>query len=107
MTHIPYEGKTLKSRNLVFWQVRIWDENGVEGPWSDMASFEMGLMAQSDWKADWMTGDYAPKKKERYPVDCFKSTFTIAKENIKKARLYVAACRISHRRVAVIFTCIL
>ena len=99
MTHIPYEGKSLKSRDLVFWQVRVWDENGVEGPWSDVAFFEMGLMEASDWKADWMTGDYKPKKKERYPVDCFKRTFTLAKENIKKARLYVAACGIYESRM--------
>ena len=99
MTHITYGGKQLKSRNIVFWQVRLWDEKGRSGPWSDIASFEMGLMDKGDWKACWMTGDYHPKKKERYPVDCFKRSFNISKGNVKKARLYVAACGIYESRI--------
>ena len=89
MTHIPYEGM-LASRVRVTWRVRLWDENGTEGDWSEPAVFETGLLEASDWKANWITGDYKIDKKQRYPVDCFRKTFPA--KGIVKARLYAAAC---------------
>lgn len=96
MTHIPYEGETLKSRDIITWSVKLWDENGTEGAWSEEASFEMGLLSSTDWQAKWMTGDYKPNKKERYPVDCFRKKFVVTSDASKvvKARLYAAACGI-------------
>ena len=89
MTHIPYTGEPLQSRDMVTWKVRLWDEKDQLGEWSN-ATFEMGLLEESDWLAKWISGDYKPKKKERYPVDCFKKEFQTKKE-IKKARLYASA----------------
>lgn len=102
MTHIPYKGETLKSRDVITWRVKLWDENDLEGEWSEGASFEMGLLETSDWKASWITGDYVPKKKERYPVDCFRKEFSIRGTSdvsagegaVVKARLYITACGI-------------
>jgi len=38
------------------WQVKTWDGNGIESPWSAPAWFETGLLAAADWKgADWIT----------------------------------------------------
>ena len=51
----------------------------------------MGLLEKSDWTAQWITGDYTPSKKERYPVDCFSKTFALDKP-VKSARLYATAC---------------
>ena len=89
MTHIPYDGEPLQSRDIVTWKVRLWDEKDQLGEWSS-ATFEMGLLEESDWLAKWISGDYKPKKKERYPVDCFKKEFQAEKE-IKKVRLYASA----------------
>ena len=58
--HADYP-RELKSRERVSWCVRLWDENDEPGDWSE-AFFEMGI---SEWKAQWITGDYRPKKKER------------------------------------------
>lgn len=91
MTHIPYAGE-LASRARVEWRVRLWDENNIPGEWSDTAVFEMGLLTPSDWTAQWITGSYTVKKKQRYPVDCFRKGF-VAK-GIRKARLYITACGI-------------
>ncbi len=101
MTHVPYGG-ALTSRIRVEWKVRLWDENGEEGPWSEPAVFEMGLLSPHDWTAKWITGDYVVNKKRRYPVDCFRKTFEA--RNIVKARLYVTACglyegRLNGRRI--------
>ena len=94
MTHIPYEGKELCSRERINWKVKLWDENDSEGEWSEVTYFEMGLLHKADWKASWITGDYVPKKKERYQVDCFQKKFQIPTEKIVKARLYTTACGI-------------
>ena len=83
--------KTLESRQEIFWKVRLWDENDVPGDWSEEGFFEMGLLDPEDWKARWITGDYKPNKKKRYPVDSFRKVFFLEKP-VKKARLYIASC---------------
>lgn len=93
MAQVPYRGRSLKSREHVIWKVKLWDERGEEGDWSEPASFEMGLLDKKEWKASWITGAYNPSKKERYPVDYFRKKFGVADVGeIKKARLYVTAC---------------
>lgn len=83
--HADYP-KELSDRERVNWKVCLWDENDEAGGWSE-AFFEMGISA---WKAQWITGNYQPKKKERYPVDCFRKAFSAG--DVKQARLYISAC---------------
>ena len=90
MTHIPYAGPKLHSRQRVYWSVKLWDENGEGGEISH-SFFEMGLLNASDWKAKWITGNYKVKKSERYPVDCFRKHISITKD-VRFARLYITAC---------------
>ena len=55
---VPWAGKPLGSRAQVFWQVRIWDKDGQPSAWSDMASFELGLLdSANEWKGKWITAD--------------------------------------------------
>lgn len=89
MTHIRYAGQPLRSRDAVTWNVRLWDENGEPGEVSE-SYFELGLLSESDWTGKWISGDYKPDPKRRYPVDCFKKEF--AAKDVVKARLYAAAC---------------
>ena len=46
MTHIPYGGPELHSRERVYWSVKLWDENGEGGEISP-SFFEMGLLEAS------------------------------------------------------------
>jgi alpha-L-rhamnosidase len=85
---IPYGGSELKSGVKYFWQVRIWDNKGKASKWSETASWEMGLLAESDWKAKWieMEGDtlqYAPSPH-------FRKEFSVGK-SILSARIYVTS----------------
>ena len=57
---VPYEGKSLKSRQAALWKVKIWDEGGRESPWSESAKFELGLLDNSDWQASWISSSKAP-----------------------------------------------
>ena len=89
----------LKDRERVNWRVCLWDENDQPGDWSE-AFFEMGI---SEWQAKWITGNYKVNKKKRYPVDCFRKSFSVEK-TVKDARLYITACglyevRLCGRRV--------
>jgi len=68
MTHIPYAGQPLHSRDRVEWTVKLWDENDIPGEPS-ASWFELGLLAPTDWTAKWISGCYTPKKNHRYPVD--------------------------------------
>lgn len=89
MSGIPWTGPALNSRDIIDWRVRLWDDNNIPEEWNH-ASFEMGLLHKEDWKAVWITGDYIPKKNNRYPADYFRKTFTC--KTVQKARLYITAC---------------
>ena len=87
----------LGSRERVNWKIRLWDENGMPGEWSE-AFFEMGLLNPSDWQAYWIAGKYAVNKRMRYPVDCFRRTFAV-KKAVSSARLYITACGLYEARL--------
>ncbi|WP_217645688.1 family 78 glycoside hydrolase catalytic domain [Microbacterium sp. cf046] len=89
MTNFQYDGDQLISRDRVDWSVTLWDENDTEGDptWS---WFELGLVAPMDWTAQWITGDYAPQRNVRYPVDCFRKAFSL-RGVATRARLYITA----------------
>ncbi len=53
-THLPYSGKKLVSGQMCYWKVRMWDQNGRSSGWSKPASWSMGLLQPSDWKAQWI-----------------------------------------------------
>ena len=86
--------KALRDRERVNWKIRLWDENGEPGEWSE-AFFETGI---SSWQAKWITGNYIVNKKERYPVDCFRKRFAVDKP-VKSARLYITACGLYEARL--------
>lgn len=87
----------LVSRQRIEWKLQLWDENDNAGDWSETATFEMGLLKESDWKAKWITGNYAPKKSARYPVDCFRKMFSA--KSIVRARLYITACGLYEAKI--------
>ncbi len=82
--------KEIKPCERVNYKIKLWDENGIEGEWSETAFFEYGI---KEWQAKWISGDYDVDKKKRYPVDFFKRDFQLNKD-IKSARLYITACGI-------------
>ena len=51
---VPYEGKPLASGRMVWWKVRVWDNNGKPSAWSELAFWSMGLLKAEDWKGKWI-----------------------------------------------------
>ena len=90
---MKWPGEDIPMQTKVIWSVQLMDENGKTGPWS-CAEFETG---RNNWPAEWITGNYRVNKKHRYPVDCFKKTFTCS--NVSKARFYITACGVYEARI--------
>jgi alpha-L-rhamnosidase len=91
---IEYLGKALTSRQTCYWMVRSWDKNGVAGPWSTVAKWEMGLLNRSDWKGDWigMDLDHLGKgKKYHLPPAPYLRKEVLVAGRVRSARLYVTA----------------
>jgi alpha-L-rhamnosidase len=76
--HIAYGGKALESGRTYYWKVRYWDQTDQPSPYSQVAAFETGLLAASDWKAQWIKGGNVLRKE-----------FTLAAAPVR-ARAYVA-----------------
>jgi alpha-L-rhamnosidase len=53
-TWIPYEGIPLESRSVVWWKIRIWDQDNVPSGWSEMAHFSVGLLENNEWKGQYI-----------------------------------------------------
>jgi alpha-L-rhamnosidase len=88
--HVPYTGPQLHSRQRLYWRVKVWDNQTRESPWSDVQHWEMGLLAPSDWTAQWISPPWEEAEKELNPPAMFRTTFSLNKK-IKKARLYLTA----------------
>src|SRR5438105_3968422 len=90
--HVSYAGAALNSRTECFWKVKIWTKNS-ESLWSNPASWSMGLLNISDWKAKWMGLDRAfpwdsITKFSRLSARYFRKLIQADKE-IKKATVYI------------------
>ena len=81
-----------KSRDIVKYSLRVLSDKDEWSDYPPTHSFEMGLFEESDFTAKWITGNYKPSKKNRYPVDYFKKEFKV--NSPSKARLYISACGI-------------
>ena len=84
--HQVYQGQPLKSRQRVFWQVRVWDEYGVPSEWSEPASWEMGLLEPGDWQAEWIT----PETALTTPCPRLRADFIVTAP-VQRARFYVTS----------------
>lgn len=87
---IEYAGKPLKSRQRVFWKAKVWDKNDVESVWSETAVWEMGLLNESEWTANWIGhGDGMEVNKSAAPQVAVD--FDVKNEReIVRARAYIS-----------------
>lgn len=81
--HIPVKGE-LKARQRYFWRSLVWDEKDKRTDWSPIAFWEMGLLGNEDWSAQWI-GSHLPRHQPTY----FQHRFELWP--FSKARLYATA----------------
>ena len=53
--HVEYGGKPLEARQRYYWRVKVWDKHGNESDWSEPVWWEMGLLDEDDWRAEWIS----------------------------------------------------
>ncbi|MHC4624275.1 MAG: family 78 glycoside hydrolase catalytic domain, partial [Planctomycetota bacterium] len=90
--HVVYEGPSLASRRRIWWQVRVWDNQGHRSDWSEPAFWEMGLLKPEDWSADWIEPNLNEDTNISNPCPVLRREFLLAKGRLKSARAYVT-CR--------------
>lgn len=83
-----YGGPDLKSGQMYYWQVRVWDVSGKSSDWSAPAWWETGKL--SDWKASWIEPDLTEDPKKSNPAPLLRRRFTLSGA-IRSARAYVTA----------------
>lgn len=86
---IPYAGQVLQSGKKYKWIVQVWDNNGTVAAKSDTASFQMGLLDVSDWKAKWIEPGYVEDSVMR-PSPMFRKQFS-ANKKIVSATAYITS----------------
>jgi alpha-L-rhamnosidase len=89
-THIEYAGAPLGSRQQAAWSVRLWDADGNPGDWSDIATFELGLVQRSDWSALWIGSRHSGGPYTSPPAPYLRKRFA-TRAAVQHARLHVAA----------------
>jgi len=62
---IAYAGPGLKSGAQAFWRVQLWDDSGWPSAFSEVASWEMGLVSPDNWTGVWINADDPVVAEER------------------------------------------
>ena len=90
---ITYAGKTLASNTRCFWRVQVSTTKG-ESAWSDIATWNVGLLTESDWSGQWIgldqpmpwdVEDVHSQLSSRY----LRTEFKLDKE-VRRATLYIS-----------------
>ena len=95
---LVYNGKPLVSGGVVFWKVRVWDRASQASDWCQPATWGMGLLNASDWKAKWIwfptpTNSFIAGKSNSFamqPAPFFRKSFIVHKP-IKRATAFASA----------------
>lgn len=87
---IEYAGPSLRSGQQCWWKVRVWDQASEVSAWSDAATWAMGLLAASDWKAQWIEAPIATEESKPGPCPLMRKQFRI-EGPVKRAIAYASA----------------
>ena len=105
---VAYHGTPLTTGQQVFWQVRVWDAAGEPSPWSEPASWTMGVVNAADWSARWITdAGLAQQTRQKLgfstpPVDDANTPQWLvldlgAEQNIAEIRLHAVVHSVNER----------
>jgi alpha-L-rhamnosidase len=87
---VEYAGPELQSRRRYYWKVMVWDDQDNSTPWSEVAFWEMGVLEESEWQANWITADIPEDISEMSPCPLLRTEFDVG-VNIRSARIYATA----------------
>jgi len=86
---VSYKGPALKSRQIYYWQVRVWDNHGNASSWSTANRWETGILQASEWSARWIEPNL-PGDAPNQPAPLLRRAFSVARP-LASARLYITS----------------
>lgn len=90
--HIRYDGAALCAEQQVWWKVRIRDERGEWGAWSDSARWTIGLLSRSEWEGCWIGRKIGrkPTREQPLPAVYLRRRFA-SRAGVRRAIVYATA----------------
>jgi len=105
---IPYHGSNLESAKDYWWHVMVWNSKDIASPWSEPATWGMGLLSSEEWKAKWIGAPWQGEEQRKvistlsgeflsglvhdgfpfYPAPLFRKSFQV-KDNLVSAKAFV------------------
>lgn len=85
--HVELIDIKVQSKKRYYVRVKVTDQKENESEWSEINFFEMGLLDQSEWLADWIS---SPERRDDKPSPKLQLAFT-AKRKVERARIYATA----------------
>lgn len=90
--YISYKGKSLESRQQVYWKVKVQTNRGSSS-WSEPNTWSMGLLHLTDWQAQWIGHSAFPLDKLKghtvVPARYLRKEFNIGDKEVERATLYI------------------
>ena len=86
--NVVYEGGKLSSAEKCYWKVMVWDKHDRASSWSTPSAFEMGLLREGDWQAEWICAQINAEEGPE-PSPLMRREFEV-KEQISQARIYIS-----------------
>ncbi len=88
--HVELAELLLGSRQRYYYRVRVWVTENRSTEWSEPAFWEMGLLAQEDWQAEWISAPLSLLGVEAERCPLLRGSFHAAAKPLK-ARMYATA----------------
>ena len=90
---VAYAGQRLRSNTRCYWRVKVSTTKG-DSDWSETAMWNVGLLAEADWKGRWIGYDHAmpwdvEEEHSRLSARYLRQEFTLEKE-VSHATLYIS-----------------
>ena len=76
---VPYAGRALRSHQRCFWKVRVWNQHQDVSPWSEVATWSMGILSQQEWGAKWLS--HSKPLKQDLPISDPAAPLTLEDES--------------------------
>ncbi|MGN0069230.1 MAG: family 78 glycoside hydrolase catalytic domain [Prevotella sp.] len=91
---VAYGGRRLTSMQDCYWRVRVWDRQGKPSAWSETAEWHVGLLDESEWKAEWIGAPWQGEEPtagtdlKDGSAPLLRKDFNLSKP-VKSARIYI------------------
>ncbi|MBR5483267.1 MAG: family 78 glycoside hydrolase catalytic domain [Alistipes sp.] len=94
---VPYAGKSLSSRTLAYWKVRVWDNYGNVSAWSDVQRFGIGILTAEEWQGEYigLKDCTVPQVRRKFDVKDKSATYLLHVNSLGYHEVYLNGEKVS------------